>query len=242
MVASQQNLHFQQWIQILELMGYEWARDCVHVPFGLVSLEDGTMSTRHGRVVFLEDVLNRAVEQTREIIKEKGVATDNIDETAKQVGIGAVIFNELSNNRIKDYVFSWDKVLDFNGETGPYVQYTYARCASVLRNAGAEAVAKAEQADAVKASYLTGESAFQLARLLYKLPEVIREAGEKYEPSIVTRHIVDIAQSFNRFYHDEHILVDNEEEKTAKLALVLSAKTAIRNGLALLGMDAPERM
>ncbi|MGN1413373.1 MAG: arginine--tRNA ligase [Anaerovoracaceae bacterium] len=241
-VASQQNLHFQQWIQILELMGYEWARDCVHVPFGLVSLEDGTMSTRHGRVVFLEDVLNRAVEQTREIIKEKGVATDNIDETAKQVGIGAVIFNELSNNRIKDYVFSWDKVLDFNGETGPYVQYTYARCASVLRNAGEEAVAKASQADAVKASYLTGESAFQLARLLYKLPEVIREAGEKYEPSIVTRHIVDIAQSFNRFYHDEHILVDNEEEKTAKLALVLSAKTAIRNGLALLGMEAPERM
>ena len=241
-VASQQNLHFQQWIQILELMGYEWARDCVHVPFGLVSLEDGTMSTRHGRVVFLEDVLNRAVDQTREIIKEKGVATDNIDETAKQVGIGAVIFNELSNNRIKDYVFSWDKVLDFNGETGPYVQYTYARCASVLRNAGEEAVAKAGQADAVKASYLTGESAFQLARLLYKLPDVIREAGEKYEPSIVTRHIVDIAQSFNRFYHDEHILVDNEEEKTAKLALVLSAKTAIRNGLALLGMEAPERM
>ena len=241
-VASQQNLHFQQWIQILELMGYEWARDCVHVPFGLVSLEDGTMSTRHGRVVFLEDVLNRAVDQTREIIKEKGVATDNIDETAKQVGIGAVIFNELSNNRIKDYVFSWDKVLDFNGETGPYVQYTYARCASVLRNAGEEAVAKAGQADAVKASYLTGESAFQLARLLYELPDVIREAGEKYEPSIVTRHIVDIAQSFNRFYHDEHILVDNEEEKTAKLALVLSAKTAIRNGLALLGMEAPERM
>lgn len=241
-VASQQNLHFQQWIQILELMGYEWARDCVHVPFGLVSLEDGTMSTRHGRVVFLEDVLNRAVDQTREIIKEKGVATDNIDETAKQVGIGAVIFNELSNNRIKDYVFSWDKVLDFNGETGPYVQYTYARCASVLRNAGEEAVAKAGQADAVKASYLTSESAFQLARLLYKLPEVIREAGDKYEPSIVTRHIVDIAQSFNRFYHDEHILVDNEEEKTAKLALVLSAKTAIRNGLALLGMEAPERM
>ncbi|MCI6011245.1 MAG: arginine--tRNA ligase [Firmicutes bacterium] len=241
-VASQQNLHFQQWIQILELMGYEWARDCVHVPFGLVSLEDGTMSTRHGRVVFLEDVLNRAVEKTREIIEEKGVATENIDETAKQVGIGAVIFNELSNNRIKDYVFSWDKVLDFNGETGPYVQYTYARCASVLRNAGEEAAAKAADPAALKPQYLTSESAFQLVRLLYKLPEVIREAGDRYEPSIVTRHIVDIAQSFNRFYHDEHILVEDEEEKTAKLALVLAAKTAIRNGLALLGMEAPERM
>lgn len=243
-VASQQNLHFQQWIQILELMGYEWARDCVHVPFGLVSLEDGTMSTRHGRVVFLEDVLNRAVEQTKEIIREKGVNTDNIDETARQVGIGAVIFNELSNNRIKDYVFSWSKVLDFNGETGPYVQYTYARCASVLRNAGEEAVKKTMEKGlaGVDAKYLTGESSYALAKLLYRLPQVVAEAGEKFEPSIVTRHIVDIAQSFNRFYHDEHILVDNEEEKAAKLALVISAKTAIKNGLALLGMEAPERM
>ena len=243
-VASQQNLHFQQWIQILELMGYEWARDCVHVPFGLVSLEDGTMSTRHGRVVFLEDVLNRAVEQTKEIIRDKGVNTDNIDETARQVGIGAVIFNELSNNRIKDYVFSWGKVLDFNGETGPYVQYTYARCASVLRNAGEEVVSRAMEKGlaGVDAGYLTGESSFELAKLIYRLPQVVAEAGEKYEPSIVTRHIVDIAQSFNRFYHDEHILTDNQEERVAKLALVMAAKTAIKNGLALLGMEAPERM
>ncbi|MDR2610414.1 MAG: arginine--tRNA ligase, partial [Clostridiales Family XIII bacterium] len=110
-VASQQNLHFQQWIKIVELLGYEWAHDCVHVPFGLVSLADGTMSTRSGRVVFLEDVLNRAVEQTRQIVVDKDVNTDNIDETARQVGIGAVVFNELSNNRIKDYVFNWDKIL-----------------------------------------------------------------------------------------------------------------------------------
>ncbi len=239
-VASQQNLHFQQWIKIIELLGFEWARDNVHVPFGLVSLEEGTMSTRHGRVVFLEDVLNRAVEQTKKIIKEKGVATDNIDETARQVGIGAVVFNELSNNRIKDYVFSWSKVLDFNGETGPYVQYTYARCASVLRNAGEEAVKMAM--GEIDARYITSDSAFQLAKLIYRLPQVVIEASEKFEPSIVTRHIVDIAQSFNRFYHDEHILVENAEEKTAKLALVIAAKTAIKNGLALLGMEAPERM
>ena len=200
------------------------------------------MSTRHGRVVFLEDVLNKAIDETREIIKEKGVATDKIEEIARQVGVGAVVFNELSNNRIKDYVFSWNKVLDFNGETGPYVQYTYARCASVLRNAGEAAAAAAADPKAVNASYLTGDSSYQLARLLYKLPEVIADAAEKYEPSIVTRHIVDIAQGFNRFYHDEHILVDNEEEKTAKLALVLAAKTAIKNGLALLRMEAPERM
>ncbi|MGN0710289.1 MAG: arginine--tRNA ligase, partial [Anaerovoracaceae bacterium] len=241
-VASQQNLHFQQWFKIVELMGCDWAKDCVHVPFGLVSLEEGTMSTRHGRVVFLEDVLNRAVEQTREIIKEKNVATENIDETAKMVGIGAVMFQELSNNRIKDYVFSWDKVLNFDGETGPYVQYTHARAASVLRKAGDEAVKKAKNTADIDMSYATSESGYELAKLIYAFPDVVIEAGEKYEPSIITRHIVDIAQSFNRFYHDEHILVDDEKEKLAKLALVISAKNTLKNGLGLLGIQAPEKM
>ncbi len=239
-VASQQNLHFQQWIKVIELLGYDWAKDCVHVPFGLVSMEEGTMSTRQGKVIFLEDVLNRAVEQTRQIIKEKNVNTENIDETAKEVGIGAVVFNELSNYRIKDYVFSWDKVLNFEGETGPYVQYTHARACSILRNAGDDAVAKAKAG--FDAKYITSESAHRLMSLIYELPEVIVEAGEKYEPSIVTRHIVDISQAFNKFYHDEHILVDNEDEKIAKIALVLAAKTAIKNGLGLLGMKAPEKM
>ena len=237
-VASQQNLHFQQLKKILELMGYEWSKDIIHVPFGLVSLEEGTMSTRHGRVVFLEDVLNRAIEETREIILEKGVATDNIDETAKQVGVGAVVFNELSNNRIKDYVFSWKQVLDFNGETGPYVQYTYARCASILRNAGDDA----KDLKGFDPSYITGEAAYTLAKEIYALTDVIIEAGEKYEPSILTRHIIDMAQAFNKFYHDEHILTDDKEERKAKLALVVAAKTAIKNGLRLLGMEAPERM
>ena len=243
-VASQQNLHFQQWFKIVELLGYEWAKDCVHVPFGLVSLEEGTMSTRHGRVVFLEDVLNKAVEKTKEIIREKNAGADeaDIDETAKTVGIGAVIFQELSNNRIKDYVFKWDKVLNFDGETGPYVQYTHARCASVLRRAGEETVAKAAALKDVDYKYLCSESAYELIKLLYKFPDVVVDAGQRYEPSIVTRHIVDMAQGFNRFYHDEHILTDDEQEKTAKVALVIAAKNAIRNGLALLGMKAPEKM
>ena len=240
-VASQQNLHFQQWIQILELMGYEWARDCVHVPFGLVSMEEGTMSTREGRVIFLEDVLNRAVDQTREIIKEKNVNTENIEETAAAVGIGAVVFNELSNYRIKDYVFSWEHVLNFEGETGPYVQYTHARACSILRNAGEEVVAKATAGD-FDPAFITSDSAHQLEMLLYEFPDVVIEAGEKYEPSIVTRHIVDIAQAYNRFYHDEHILAEDENEKIAKVALVLAAKDTLANGLRLLGMKAPERM
>ena len=241
-VASQQNLHFQQWIKVLELMGYEWARDCVHVPFGLVSLADGTMSTREGRVVFLEDVLNGAVDKTREIIKEKNPDADPemVEEVAKAVGIGAVVFNELSNYRIKDYVFSWEHVLNFEGETGPYVQYTYARSCSILRNAGDDVVAKAKAG--FDPQYLTGESAHALTSLLYRFPDVILEAGEKYEPSIVTRHLVDIAQAFNKFYHDEHILVDNEDEKVAKVAMVIAAQTAIRNGLDILCMKAPEKM
>lgn len=242
-VASQQNLHFQQWFKILELMGYDWAKDCVHVPFGLVSLEEGTMSTRHGRVVFLEDVLNKAVEKTREIIAEKNQNSDlDIDEVAKEVGIGAVIFQELSNNRIKDYTFKWDKVLNFDGETGPYVQYTHARCASVIKKAGEDTVKKAENTSGLDYGYLTSESAYELTKLLYRFPDVIKDACEKYEPSIVTRHIVDMAQGLNKFYHDEHILTDNDEEKAAKVALVIATKTAIKNGLALLGMKAPERM
>ena len=241
-VATQQNLHFKQWKQVLALMGYAWEEDCIHVPFGLVSLEEGTMSTRKGRVVFLEDVLNKAVDKTRDIISEKNTDGIDIDEIAKEVGIGAVIFQELSNNRIKDYVFSWDKILNFDGETGPYVQYTHARAYSVLRNASQEELAKIKGCDISDFSYVTSESAYELTKLIYRVPEVIREAAAKYEPSILTRHLIDIAQGFNRFYHDEHILVDNEEEKVAKLALVYASKVTIANCLAILGIKAPDKM
>ena len=244
-VASQQNLHFRQWKQVLELMGYTWQKDCIHVPFGLVSLSDGDdikmMSTREGTVVFLEDVLNTAVEKTAEIMKEKNTSGLDIDEVSKEVGIGAVIFQELSNNRIKDYVFSWDKVLNFDGETGPYVQYTHARASSVLRNASDEELAAIAHGG-FDWSYLTGDAAYTLVKLLYRVPDVVLEAAEKYEPSIVTRHLVDIAQAFNKFYHDEHILVENKDEKLAKLALVLASRTVIANCLGLLGIKAPERM
>ena len=241
-VASQQNLHFQQLFKIVSLMGFDWADKCVHVPFGMVSLEDGTMSTRKGKVVFLLDVLTKAIEKTKEVIAEKNVAEEDIEQTAKDVGIGAVMFQELSNNRIKDYVFSWDKVLNFEGETGPYVQYTHARACSVLRNAGASAEAVLNGTAKPDMKYITGEAAYELVKAIASFPEVVQDAAAKYEPSVVTRHIIDVAQFFNKFYHDEHILVDNEEEKQAKLALVYAAKQTIANGLALLGIAAPERM
>ena len=220
-VATQQNLHFQQLFKILELMGYDWANQCVHVPFGMVRLEEGTMSTRHGRVVFLEDVLNGAIEKTREIIEEKNPNIENLEEITSQVGIGAVVFNELSNNRIKDYTFKWDQILNFDGETGPYVQYTHARCASLLRKAGEDIVAKAQDPKNVDFALLAkSDSAYELTKLIYAFPGVVEQAGEKYE----------------------HIIVDDEVEKTSKIALVIATKRVIATGIGLLGMKAPERM
>ena len=192
-------------------------------------------------MVFLEDVLNTAVAKTAEIMREKDAQGVDIDEVSKEVGIGAVIFQELSNNRIKDYVFSWDKVLNFDGETGPYVQYTHARASSVLRKAEAAGI-DVDAIGKIDPAHLSSDSAYTLAKLLYRVPEVVEEAAAKYEPSIVTRHLVDIAQSFNKFYHDEHILVDDEDEKNAKLALVKASRTVLANCLGLLGIAAPERM
>lgn len=241
-VASQQNLHFKQLYKVLEKMGYEWSEDCVHVPFGMVSLEDGTMSTRKGKVVFLLDVLNNAIDKTREIVKEKNAGGDDLEKTAREVGIGAVIFQELSNNRIKDYVFSWDKVLNFDGETGPYVQYTHARAASVLRRAENDAKNIANGTVEPDMSLVTSDPDYRLMRLIGSFPDIVEEAASKYEPSIITRHIIDVAQEFNRFYHDERILVEDEAERRARLAIVAAARTTIENGLNLLGMSAPDRM
>lgn len=235
-VGSQQILHFQQILKVLELMGFEWAEDCVHVPFGMVSLEEGTISTRKGRVVFLEDVLKQAVEKTKEIINVKNPNIENLETVAEQVGIGAVVFQELSNNRIKDYTFDWDKVLNFEGETGPYVQYTHARASSVLRKAGMELDTSFD------ASLLNDEVSMMVIKELQIFPEVVQDAHRKNEPSIITRQIIDVAQAFNRFYHDHSILVEDVELKKARLAVVYAVKQVLNNGLSLLGIQAPEKM
>lgn len=235
-VASQQNLHFEQWIKIIELMGFDWARDCVHVPFGLVRLEEGTIATRKGRVVFLEDVLKKAVEKTKEIIQEKNPDLENLEQVAEDVGVGAVVFQELSNNRIKDYTFSWDKVLNFEGETGPYVQYTYARANSVIRKANISLDSN------IDASLLTDDVTMEVIKVIQQFPEVVVDAQRKNEPSIITRHIIDIAQAFNRFYHDYPVLVDDEELKKARLAIVYIVKETIKIGLTLIGVKAPKKM
>lgn len=235
-VASQQNLHFKAWMKVIELMGHEWAKDCIHIPFGMVSLEDGTLSTRRGRVVFLEDVLNKAVNNTKKIIEDRNPDLENKEEIAEQVGIGAVIFQELFNQRIKDYVFSWERTLSFEGETGPYVQYTHARINSLLKRG------EFNIEDSVDYSLLKKEEEINITRLLYDFPRVIMDSMDKYEPFFITRHIVDLAQAFNKFYNSTTINTEDTELKKARLMMAYATKTVIKVGLGLLGMEAPERM
>ncbi|MCT4509190.1 MAG: arginine--tRNA ligase [Tepidibacter sp.] len=237
-VGSQQILHFKQWMKVVELMGFDWAKDCVHVPFGMVSLEEGTMSTRKGRVVFLEDVLNKAIDATKEIIKnqKKNIDIENIDTIAKQIGVGAVVFQELSNNRIKDYEFSWDRTLDFQGETGPYVQYTHTRACSVLRKANEEVTSD------VDFSILSDDDSVNVIKEIGNLPKAVEDVIKNNEPHIIARYVVDLAQAFNKFYHDNSIIVEDEKVRKARLALVLATKQTIKNALSLLGVEAPERM
>ena len=234
-VASQQNLHFKQMFKVLELMGYEWAKDCEHIAFGMISMEDGAMSTRKGRVIFLEDVLLQSIEKTRQIIEERNPELENKDEVARQVGIGAIVFQELFNNRIKDYVFNWERTLNFDGETGPYVQYTHARACSILENAD-------EEIKNIDYSLLDSEEERDLLLSLFQFPQTLIDAMELNEPFYITRSIVQIAKDFNRFYSACPILSSEEDLKKARLALTYATKTVIANGLKILGIEAPERM
>lgn len=235
-VAYQQNLHFKQIFKVLELMGKPWAKDLVHVAFGMVSLEDGTMSTRKGHVVLLEDVLNRCYEKALSIIDEKNPKLENKEETARAVGVGAAVFGMLYNNKIKDVVFSYDKVLNFDGETAPYCQYTVARTNSVLsKGAGIK-----ENFDWSKIN--VNEDEFNLCSILETLPEQIKNAAEKYEPCYVTRFAVDLAKAYNKFYFDHKIISEDEDLSGYRIALTKATGKALKTALSLIGVKTPEKM
>ena len=239
--AVQQNLHFAQWFKVIEKMGYEWAKDLVHVSFGMVSMEGGEkLSTRNGNVIFLEDILKEAVEKTKKIIEEKNPNLENKDEVASQVGIGAVIFDDMYNNIIKDIQFSWDRVLDFQGETGPYVQYTHARACSLLKKAGLDIDSLPDFN--IDEETISDDVVLTVAKELASFKNVIKLAANNYEPSYIARYAVDLAQAFNKFYNECPILVDDEKVKLSRLAVVAATKFTLKNALALLGIMAPEQM
>lgn len=255
-VAYQQNLHFKQLFKVVDMMGYEWAKDMEHVAFGMVSMEDGTLSTRSGRVIFLDEVFDRAIERSRSLIDEKSPDLPNKDEVAKQVGIGALVYSTLSAGRIKDITFSWDRALNFDGETGPYCQYNHARCCTVLRKAAAgKGIEPLPPVDELLAllldktprgdtdfSTLSDGPAQELIVQIANFPDAVTRAAEENEPSLVTRATTLVAQAFNRFYNEDRILDAEPATKDARLLLTDATRQVIKIGLNLIGVAAPEQM
>ena len=237
-VGSEQALHFKQVFKTLELMGYEkYAKVCEHIPFGLILDENGEKigSRKGGQLLTLEEILNESIEKSLEIIEEKNPTLENKEEVAKMVGVGAIIFNDLSNNRIKDEIFNWKELLNFNGETGPYLQYTYVRTRSILRNSN-------EVLENIDYDMLLDSEAIEVIRKLSEYPDIIKNAANKNEPSLISRHLIDLAQCFSRFYNEHHIMCDNIETKKARIALTKAVGDTIKSGLGLLGIKTPERM
>ncbi len=240
-VGAEQSLHFEQVFRVLQKMGKTWAEGdhCRHVPFGLMKFEGKKMSSRKGRVVFLEDVLEEAVNHARRIIDEKNPDLADADEVAEAVGIGAIIFNDLKNSRVHEVDFSMEEALNFQGETGPYVQYTYARTQSLMDKTGDVAVAPDVM---INGNHLASDSAWELIKQLSRYPEVIRQAVRHDEPSVMARYVLDVAKKFNRFYHAERILVDEREERQAKMTLVAASGRILQDGMKMLGMKTPARI
>ena len=238
-VGNEQRLHFKQVFKVLELMGYQkYASRCEHVPFGLVVDKNGEkIGSRKGNSVFLEDILKEAIQKVEKIIEEKNPNIENKEEVARKVGVGAIIFNDLSNSRIKDEIFDWDMLLNFQGETGPYIQYIYVRTRSLLEKAGYE-----PKIDDVDFSVLQEKEAIDTIKLLYRFNEIVESAAQKNEPSIVARYLIDVAQSFSTFYNEHKIITEDKTIQNARLYLSSCVGTVLKTGVELLGMEMPEKM
>ena len=233
-VGNEQSYHFKQLKAVLKEMGFDWSDDMHHIPFGLITQGGKKLSTRKGKIVLLEEVLNEAIQSAKEQINEKNPDLENKDAVAKQVGVGAVIFHDLKNDRLNTFDFNLEEVVRFEGETGPYVQYTHARAVSLLEKAG---FVPSETADYA----LNDDTSWEVVKLVQKYPETVLSAGEKYEPSVIAKHAIKLAQAFNKYYAHTKILAD-DEQKEARLALVYAVTVLLKEDLRLLGLHAPDKM
>ncbi len=234
-VGADQSLHFKQVFAVLELMGFEWAEKCEHVPFGLIRFEDGKMSTRQGKVVLLEEVLNKAIDLSLDIIKQKNPGLEQKEKVARQIGIGAVIFADLANDRIKDVEFEWEKVLDFSGDTAPYIQYAHARICSILRK-------EQPWEKTVPGEIYSSPEEERLLVSLSRFPAAVSRSLELNKPSVLARYLLDLARDFNHFYHNCPVLQAEAGLRNARLLLAMAVRVVLARGLRLLGIAAPEEM
>ena len=237
--SYEQVLHFKQAFEVSKLLGMDkkYTDGLIHVPFGMVLLKTGKMSTREGNIIKLEDLLNESIQRAKDIIKQKNAELDNADDVARQVGIGAIIFNDLSSSRIKDEIFDWDTILNFNGETGPYVQYTYVRTQSILNN-----INKLPNVHEINTNKLCNKEAIKVIKLAYNFREIIIEAANKNEPSILSRYLIDLSKAYSSFYNEYKIMADDMEEKNARVYLTYITGLILKKGMSLLGIEMPEKM
>lgn len=237
-VAYEQNLHFKQVFEVAKFLDLDekYTNGLIHVPYGMVRLKTGKMSTREGTLIKLEDILKEAVTRAKAIIEEKNPNIEGKDDIAKKVGIGAVIFNDLSNNIIKDEVFDWDIMLNFQGETGPYIQYMYVRTKSILEKEN-----YTMNKELVDISELE-EHGIELIKQIYSFNDIVKQAVDKNEPSIISRYLIDVAKLYSSFYNDNKIIVDDEKIKNTRLCLTYMVGNVLKIGTGLLGMEMPDRM
>ncbi|WP_050616425.1 arginine--tRNA ligase [Bacillus testis] len=233
-VGNEQSLHFKQLKAVLSKMGYAWADDISHIPFGMMLKDGKKMSTRKGKIILLEKVLKETIDMALKIINERNPSLENKEEVAKQVGVGAVIFHDLKNYRMNDIEFSMEDMLRFEGETGPYVQYTHARACSLLRKGGYKPDASVDVA-------LEGDSAWEVVKTLEEFPVIVRRALDKYDPSLIGKYAIDLAQSFNKYYGEVRIL-EEDSAKASRLALVHAVTIVLAESLRLVGLEAPQEM
>lgn len=234
-VGQEQSNHFKQLKAVLKELGFDWADNIHHIPFGLITKDGKKLSTRKGKVVLLEDVLDEATAQALQQIEEKNPDLPNKDRVSEQVGVGAVVFHDLKNDRLNNFDFTIEEVVQFEGETGPYVQYTRARALSILRKAGQETF------QASDAYQLSDAYSWEVVKLLQEYPDTIKRAYDNFEPSIIAKHAVHLAQAFNKFYANVRVL-DEHEEKEARLALVYAITEILKEDLRILGVESPNEM